>query len=353
MLTIGSRTRAAALLLSAIAIGACASSDGDGDSSSSDLVGAGDDGAAAFRAVSRSLQTEVTEIDSTSTQALIIDAHTTGAMVASIVPAKNTTTVGERGATPRSLEGVYWMRGNPLADYLLSFANIHWTTGNGTPFGYLSISAPGSFAFKRKAVAKGAVDGDFKFLPEVCRVPRDDRTLQRIANAPGTYDPKTFTRSIAEDFAAMAADPGAPDGRSEQFISDLESAGQLPLDGPGLLQTAHDGHAVYESRWNGSFTESSVQVVYVATAPGILRTLLPPIRLPVPEWLGAFSLAPHLDGDRDVFVRKTFLAGTKAPNYYYLTRIVDADGRELPHFKEFVQCVQERSGGEILKVVPP
>ena len=151
----------------------------------------------------------------------------------------------------------------------------------------------------------------------------------------------------------MAGSSRVDAARADQFVSDVQTAGQLPLDGPTLLATAHDTHAVYESKWNASYTEGSVQVVFVATAPGLLRSILPPFRLPVPEWLGSFSLAPHQDGDRDVFVRKTYVAGTKAPNYYFLTRIVDGNGNKLPHFAEFIQCVQERSGGELLKVLPP
>ena len=330
-------------LLLVLGSAACASVEDAGDASESAL-GAEGSGASAFRTVSRALQQEATEGNSEQTEVVIVDGRTTGRDIASVVPPKNTTTVGDRGATPKALEGVYWMRGNPLADYLLSFANVHWTSSNGTPFGYLSISAPGSFAFKKKAVAAGAVDGDFSFLPAVCRVPRDDRTLHRIANEPSTYDPGTFRRPIAEDFAAMS---GGRDPRAEQFLTNIQLKGQMPLEGASLLATAHGTHAFYESQWNSSFTSGSVQAVFVASLPGFLRSILPPFRLPVPEWLGSFSLA----GDRDVFVRKTFIAGTGEPNYYFLTRIIDGNGRELPHFKEFVQCVQERSGGEMLKVV--
>ena len=339
-----------ATVLGLLAIAGCAAASDTADASSSDLSV---NGMTAFAHVSSALSDEVGDINSRQTAIVNVNAHTPGATIASMVPAKNVTTVAARGATPRGLEGVYWMRGNPLADYLLSFANMHWTNANGTPYGYLSISAPGSFAFKRKVVAEGAVDGDYTFLPEICRVPRNDRTLARIANSPSTYDENNYRRSIADDFAAMAGETPVDAARAEQWVSDVQTAGQLAVDGPELLATAHDTHAVYESTWNASFTEASVQVVFVATAPGILRSLLPPFRVPVPSYFGSFSLAPHLDGDRDVFVRKTYLVGTKSPNYYFLTRIVDANGRELPHYKEFLQCVQERSGGEILKVLAP
>lgn len=346
--------RRAALVFLIAAAGCSAADAGDSGSSVSDLSGSDNEGAAAFRNVDESLEREATELNSTSTQAVQIDARTTGKTIASIVPAKNLTTAAAQGATPRGLEGVYWMRGNPLADYLLSFANMHWTDGNGTPYGYLSISAPGSVAFKRKVVARGAADGDFTFLPDICRVPREDKTLRRIAESPSTHDPNNFRRPIAEDFEIITSHrETGKDPRAEQFITNNQIAGQLAVDGPQLLATAHDTHAFYESRWNSQFTTSSVQVVFVATAPGLLRTIFPPIRLPVPEYLASFSLAPHLDGDPDVFVRKTFIVGSKSPNYYFLTRIVDGNGKELPHFKEFLQCVQERSGGELLKVLSP
>jgi hypothetical protein len=331
-----------------VAVAGCAAADDTDESASAEVVAG--DGASAFRNVRRSLEDELRS-GTSRTETIVVDSRTTGRMITSIVPAKNTTTASTRGATPRALEGVYWMRGNPLADYLLSFANIHWTDdGRGTPYGYLSISSPGSFAFKKKAVAQGAVDGDFRFLPEVCRVPREDRTMQRIADAPTTHDPSTFRRSIAEDLQVALSEAGTvPASKSEEFLSSIQTAGQMPLEGAELLSMAQSAHAFYESRWSPSFTEGSVQVVFVATAPGLLRSLIPPFRLPVPEWLGSFSLAPHPE-DRDVFLRKTFIVGTGAPNYYFLTRIVDGEGRELPHFKEFIQCVGERSGGEILKV---
>ncbi len=70
---------------------------------------------------------------------------------------------------------------------------------------------------------------------------------------------------------------------------------------------AHATHAFYEAKFNAAFTESSVLVTFLGTTP--LRNLIPPLHITVPEMIGAFSFAPHLDGETDVYVRKTFIKG--------------------------------------------
>ncbi len=329
-------------------------------SDDSNITSGGAERKQAFATVKTQLAQEAQSNRSIKTVSITIDANTPPSLITSIVPPKNMNPECEgpvskdapcipKGATPVSLEGTYWMRGNPLPDYLLSFANTHWTTANNTPYGYLSTSAPGSFAWKEKIVAKGAAADDVKFVPESCRVPKDDPTLVKIAHNKSTFDKSLFARPVADDLAEIAtrgagASP-VSDADVSAFLDGVDKSGQLPLDGAQSVQALNAASVFYEAKWNTKFTESSVVIFGLVNGPTV-----PPTQVNIPEEVASFSLAPHLS-DKDIYMRKSFIQGvSKTPNYYLLTRIVDGAGNPTPHYKEFLQCVQDRSQGRLLKV---
>jgi len=318
------------------------------------------DGITAFDNVRDALAHEVQDLSSLSLVSVTVDSNTDPSVITGIVPPANPTcgpdgqSCDSRGSTPAILAGTYWMRGNPLPDYLLSFANSRWTTVNGTPYGFLATFAPGSFGWKEKSVAQGANAGDFTYVPEICRVPQGDPTILAIAHSKSTYDPSLFARPIAEDFAEMASDEANPssqdavsDDDMNSFLAGVWNAGQLDLDGAQTQQLLGAAHVYYEAKFSPDYTEASVIVFGLLTGPGAPV----PLQVPVPEAVASFSFAPHMS-DPDIYVRKSFIAGVSStPNYYLLTRIVDAQGNPTPHYQDFLQCVQERSQGRILNVV--
>lgn len=344
-------------------LGGCtAAADSADDDAASDSAFTSDaDRKAAFEKVKTALAQEARGRGSIKTVSVKVDAATDPSVITRIVPPKNpnpncdaaANAHGEpciaRGATPKNLEGTYWMRGNPLPDYLLSFANTHWTTVKDHPYGYLATFAPGSFGWKEKIVAKGAPANDFKFVPEICRVPKDDPAIAQIARHKSTYDAKTYRRAIADDYAefekAAGTDTDVSKEDMKKFLDGVQTAGQLPLDGDQSVRLLASGKLFYEAKFNASYTESSVIVFGLLAGPTV-----PPQQIGIPEELASFSFAPHVS-DSNIYVRKSFIEGvSKTPNYYLLTRIVDGNGQPTPHYKDFLQCVQERSEGRILQV---
>jgi hypothetical protein len=317
---------------------------------------------AAFENVKDALAQEAGGRGSIKTISVTVDATTDPSVITRIVPPTNpnpncdaaASPHGEpciaRGETPKNLAGTYWMRGNPLPDYLLSFANTHWTMVKDHPYGYLATFAPGSFGWKEKIVAKGAAANDLKFVPKICRVPESDPAIAEIARHQSTYAPNTYRRSIADDYAefekAAGTDTDVSEADKKQFLDGVQNAGQLPLDGDQTVRLLAGGKLFYEAKFNATYTESSVIVFGLLAGPTVR-----PQQIGIPEELASFSFAPH-PNDPNIYVRKSFVEGlSKTPNYYLLTRIVDGDGRPIaPHYQDFLRCVQERSEGRIEQV---
>lgn len=331
-----------------------------GPVSASATLSADPDRQIAYETIRHTLEQEEQNTKVIKTVTVTVNNSTSAATIVDIVPPKNRNPKClrananglpclPRGETPKNLEGVFWMRGNPLPDYLLSFANTYWTRGKDGPYGYLSTYAPGSFAWKEKVLAKGAKAGDYKYLPEICRVPKDDSTLNKIARFKVAHDPKNFRRPIFEDYADMRRKNAEKvgDAEADDFVNHVWESGQMPLDGGRSVQLLNVANVFYEAKFNEDFTETTVVVFGLAEGP----MGAPPVQVGIPEELASFSFAPHFT-DKDIYVRKTFIEGvSKFPNYYLLTRIVDGQGKPTRHFAEFLQCVQERSAGKILKVV--
>jgi len=342
-----------------VALPACSSTSDDAAGESEDAVSAAaeaseaDQRKQAFSQVRAALTADVEDTPSIHTETIAVDETTPASTIAKILPAMTDAGLARtRGETPEKLKGVYWMRGNPLPDYLLSFANAYWTEADATPYAYLSTFAPTSFAWKERTAAQGASDAaDLKFLPESCRVPREDATLARLGSHPSTYDSKNFLRPIADDFAEIDADPTTKVDPTP-FIDGVWNGGQSDGDGTDVVSIGFRTHAFYEAKFNAEHTEAKVLVVFIPNLPAGVREVVPPVDLRTPELLGVFSFAPH-PGDKDIYVRKSYIRGLgKSPNYYFLTRILDANGAPTgKHFDEFLRCAKERSGGRILKVV--
>lgn len=293
----------------------------------------------AFANLRAELEKEAQEVGRVETVPVLMDDQTDAAAIVSILPPKNLHPA-PGNETPKNLQGVFWMRGNPLPDYLISFANLHFTNVNGTTYTYLPTFAPGSFSWKEKMVATGAPSGDFKFLPEICRVPKSDDMLQKIARHKSTYDPTRFSMPIADDMKLINANPAdeVASAQSEKFLSATWQAGQQDADGGASAQSVQSQLLYYESRVNDAANEAVVVVFGLKNrnASGVPSS--------------SFSMAPHTL-DKDIFMRKSFVPGvSKMPNYYLMTRIVDGDGQATPHFQEFIECAKERSKGRVLKV---
>jgi hypothetical protein len=336
---------------------------GDG----SNVLATDPDRRAAFDGVKDLLVQEAQALRPIKTTLVMVDANTQPSVITAMIPAKNPDPDCEaakaqglpcipRGPTPEILEGVYWMRGNPLPDYLLSFANNHWTEANGSPFSYIPTYAPGSFIWKEKRPAQGSAPNDFETLPQICNVPNDD-TLNAIAHMKSTHDPELFRRSIAVDFAtkdeapAPANDAAAAeearklDENARDFIERVLHTDQFALDGGRVALLLAGANVFYEAKYGPDF--KTAEVVVFGLAGGTPAQT--PVQIGIPEEIASFSFAPHLT-DKDVFVRKTFIENvSKTPNYYYLTRIIDGNGAALPHYKEFLECVRQRSDGRVLK----
>ena len=118
------------------------------------------------------LAQEVANVGSVTTSIVNVDMNTDPSVITDLVPPTNANPTCDgasgsggsadppcypEGPTPPSLQGVFWMRGNPLPDYLLSFANTHWTTVNGTPYGFLPTFAPGSFRLEGEGAGRRRV----------------------------------------------------------------------------------------------------------------------------------------------------------------------------------------------------
>lgn len=256
----------------------------------------------------------------------------------------------KRGETPKMLQGVFWMRGNPLPDYLISFANMIWGEVNlndKSRVGYLPTYLPGSFIWKPKSTTTAAIDEtDYKSLPEVCKMPVDENLRAGFANKVDVKASLAFDRNAKEYLGELEPNPDL-----EQEIASHRDATQMDLEGATALKILSKGKVFYEAKFTDDY--KNVEVL-------VFSSPLPFVKLVAPNMIAAFSYAPYLnaDGSPDLnrFMRKTHISGLSkkgTPHFYAFTRIIDANGKPIqPYYGEFLKCVQERSKGRVLVPVP-
>jgi hypothetical protein len=252
----------------------------------------------------------------------------------------------KRGATPKNLQGIFWMRGNPLPDYLISFSNMIWGEENfndGSRVGYLPTYMPGSFIWKPKALTTAAQDeNDYKSLPEVCKTPEDFNLKAAIQYKVNVKAPIAFDQRVEAANKNLERNP-----EYEEEISKYRNLKQMDLDGTTALDLLSKGKVFYEAKFTNDY--KNVEVLVFATPFSFTKLVAPNV-------LAAFSYAPYKneDGtdDPNVFMRKTHISGLSpkgTPLYYAFTRIIDADGKAIqPYYNEFLDCVQQRSQGRVL-----
>jgi hypothetical protein len=243
---------------------------------------------------------------------------------------------------PPELRGVFWMRGNPLPDYLLSFSQTMYQEHNGLQYGYMPTFKPGSFAWKENRPAEGATDPSF--VPPECRVPEKDPQIARLATLARTHDRAYFDSSVGSDMAALddPSSPKATQGQIDKFLSFVWNTPQRPDDGIKNAMDLHAAQMYYEAAFpksdKGDYRDAVVHVF--------------PLDFHNPAGDATFSFASY-PGDPDILLRKSWVpaAGKEYPNYYLLTRILREDGSPTDYYKDFVNCINRRSGGRIVKVV--